>query len=66
MFGIFLIGFFQHCGPMSSFRIPYRVLWGSLAATLLIVVIGLGVTAHLGLQHKTQVRVNNMSGQFIM
>lgn len=54
-------GFSQHCGPMSSVRIPHKVLWGSLAVTLLIVVIGLGVTAHLGLQRKTQVRVYRLS-----
>ncbi|XP_056628021.1 BRICHOS domain-containing protein 5 [Triplophysa dalaica] len=60
----------MHCGPMSSFRIPHKVLWGSLAVTLLIVVIGLGVTAHLGLQRKTQsslqvVRIPDHTGEFI-
>ncbi|XP_051530354.1 BRICHOS domain-containing protein 5-like [Myxocyprinus asiaticus] len=44
----------MHCGPISSSWIPHKLLWGGLAATLLIVIIALGVTAHLGLQHKTQ------------
>ncbi|RXN04542.1 BRICHOS domain-containing 5-like protein [Labeo rohita] len=47
----------MHCGPMSSSGVPHKVLWGSIAAMLLIVIIALGVTAHLGLQHKTQVWV---------
>uniref|UniRef100_A0A9J7YTG1 BRICHOS domain containing 5 n=1 Tax=Cyprinus carpio carpio TaxID=630221 RepID=A0A9J7YTG1_CYPCA len=39
---------------MSSSRAPHKVLWGSIAAMLLIVIITLGVAAHLGLEHTTQ------------
>ncbi|XP_073774018.1 BRICHOS domain-containing protein 5 isoform X3 [Danio rerio] len=42
------------CDPTSSSRVPHKVLWLSLAVMLLIVIIALGVTAHLGLQHRTQ------------
>ncbi|XP_051523367.1 BRICHOS domain-containing protein 5 [Myxocyprinus asiaticus] len=60
----------MHCGPISSSRIPHKLLWGGLAATLFIVIIALGVTAHLGLQHKTQsslqvVRIPDDTGGFI-
>ncbi|KAI2658542.1 BRICHOS domain-containing protein 5 [Labeo rohita] len=56
----------MHCGPMSSSGVPHKVLWGSIAAMLLIVIIALGVTAHLGLQHKTQVvRIPDHTGDLI-
>ncbi|TRY83995.1 hypothetical protein DNTS_009943 [Danionella cerebrum] len=43
------------CGQcLSSSKVPHKFLWSSLAALLLIVVIALGMTANLGLQHKTQ------------
>ncbi|XP_065098588.1 BRICHOS domain-containing protein 5 [Paramisgurnus dabryanus] len=59
-----------HCGPVDFCRIPHKVIWGSLAATLLVVVIGLGVTAHLVLQHKRQsslqvVRIPDHTSDFI-
>ncbi|XP_056326021.1 BRICHOS domain-containing protein 5 isoform X2 [Danio aesculapii] len=44
----------MQCDPTSSSRVPHKVLGLSLAVMLLIVIIALGVTAHLGLQHKTQ------------
>ncbi|XP_051958839.1 BRICHOS domain-containing protein 5-like [Xyrauchen texanus] len=60
----------MHCGPISSSRIPHKLLWGGLGATLFIVIIALGVTAHLGLKHKTQsslqvARIPDDTGGFI-
>ncbi|XP_036427659.1 BRICHOS domain-containing protein 5 isoform X3 [Colossoma macropomum] len=44
----------MHCGPIGSSRFPHRVFWGSLTATLLIIIIALIVSGKLALQPETE------------
>ncbi|XP_049320814.1 BRICHOS domain-containing protein 5 isoform X2 [Astyanax mexicanus] len=44
----------MHCGPIRSSRFPHKVLWGSLTAALLIIIIALILTGKLALQPDTQ------------